>query len=451
MEKTTLIRISNPGTVREDDIVTEGYNVVLLFPLEGFIYMLNPSDIEGKTSSLSEVHVSRVNECYQKAIEVLKGNTTEFGFKASSERYNSIWGRDGSITCLGAVLTGDNNLIDTSKKTLTTLRDFQTPLGQIPNVFFLDSRKINFYATDATAWWVIAVESLWRRTKDREFLSSFWPSVEKAITWLRYQVIDTSGLINSPPGGDWMDSSVQRWGKVLYNNILYYRALLCANELAKETGKGKFMETEEIKLRINLVFWPTGPVKDEWFPGWYMTFYEEVIDMDREHYLNYLSFESYDGKCDVAANCMAIIWDVADKEKRERILEYMTRQHLSRPFPIRVLDPPFLESDRSWNAKMDLYRPVHWQSRPYCYHNAAIWPWVGGLYVEAMVKAGEQAVAEKELESLAQANSTGPDGKWEFNEWLHGRTGRPMGAALQSWNAACYIIAYKAVTEGILS
>ena len=46
---------------------------------------------------------------YQKALEILKGNVAPLGFKASRDRYNSIWGRDTSITCLGAVLTGMRN------------------------------------------------------------------------------------------------------------------------------------------------------------------------------------------------------------------------------------------------------------------------------------------------------------------------------------------------------
>jgi glycogen debranching enzyme len=28
---------------------------------------------------------------------------------------------------------------------------------------------------------------------------------------------------------------------------------------------------------------------------------------------------------------------------------------------------------------------------------------------------------------------------WEFNEWHHGVTGRPMGKAYQAWSAASYI------------
>jgi hypothetical protein len=35
--------------------------------------------------------------------------------------------------------------------------------------------------------------------------------------------------------------------------------------------------------------------------------------------------------------------------------------------------------------------------------------------------------------------------EWEFNEWFHGLSGRPMGFAGQSWSAAMYLFACDAV------
>lgn len=391
-----------------------------------------------------------VDECYQQALQVLKGNSTEFGFKASRERYNAIWGRDSSITCLGACLTGNEQLMETCQKTLATLQSLQTPLGQIPNVFHLDTKKTNFYATDATLWWVIALAGLWRQTGDKGLLVSSWSGVKKAITWLQYQVIDTSQLINSPPAADWMDSSIQRWGKVLYSNVLYYQALKAANELAGVVGESNFDDPDAIKHGTNLLFWPEEPVADEWLTGWFTQFYEEVIDKDREHYLTYLSFEGYGGRCDTLANCLSILWEIAGEDRKRRILAYIAGRRLSQPYPIRVLDPPIFQPDLTWNPRIDIYRPQHWQNLPFCYHNAGIWPWVGGFYIATLVKAGEYDLAEKELKNLAVANWVGRDNEWEFNEWLHGKSGKPMGAAFQAWSASGYIIAYKAVTQRIL-
>ena len=36
----------------------------------------------------------------------------------------------------------------------------------------------------------------------------------------------------------------------------------------------------------------------------------------------------------------------------------------------------------------------------------------------------------------------GIEGPWEFTEWAHGQTGRPMGKAYQAWSAASYVAAY---------
>lgn len=39
------------------------------------------------------------------------------------------------------------------------------------------------------------------------------------------------------------------------------------------------------------------------------------------------------------------------------------------------------------------------------------------------------AVAEYQLGKLAQMNKAGKKDEWEFNEWFHGQSGRPMGYA----------------------
>lgn len=133
-----------------------------------------------------------VNDCYLKAVEILRINSTDFGFIASKGRANCIWNRDGSVVCLGAMLTGDSELVATAKRTLITLKERQTSLGQLPNVVYLDSARVNYYAVDATAWWIIAVDCVWRMTRDAKFLASFQTAVEKAIVWLQYQTIDPS-------------------------------------------------------------------------------------------------------------------------------------------------------------------------------------------------------------------------------------------------------------------
>jgi glycogen debranching enzyme len=48
-------------------------------------------------------------------------------------------------------------------------------------------------------------------------------------------------------------------------------------------------------------------------------------------------------------------------------------------------------------------------------------------------------IAMRELVNLAKLCSQGASYPWEFNEWHHGVTGRPMGKAFQAWSAAGFI------------
>lgn len=59
-----------------------------------------------------------------------------------------------------------------------------------------------------------------------------------------------------------------------------------------------------------------------------------------------------------------------------------------------------------------------------------------------------RAHAERQLDKLTAMVRQGREREWEFNEWFHGRAGRPMGFAGQSWSAAMYLVAHDAVTQG---
>ena len=406
-----------------------------------------------------------IDQCYLKAIGVLKKNSTKFGFKASVKKYNQVWARDGAITVLGANLIEDKELLKTSRLTLETLKNHQTSMGQIPNNFALDKKRSTYYATDANPWWIIGVENYFTKTKDsdspaaRKFLDEFWPSVKKAIQWLKYQIKDQSCLLDTPETSDWMDTSIGRRGKVFYTNCLYWKAIESFNKLAKILGENKFnltlykniktQDLNELKQRINLLFWPAEKGK-EFLTTYHKEFFEESIYPWREHYTNYLAKEFYEDRCDVFANILAILFGITNKNKQEKILNYFFQKRVSDPYPVKVLNPPIFYPDPTWNPKIDLYVKPEAQNIPFHFHNAAIWPYIGGFYILMLVKCGENKKAQEELEKLAKANKIGKEIDWEFNEWLHGKSGKPQGAVLQAWSAAGYIIAYKAVKEGKL-
>lgn len=85
---------------------------------------------------------------------------------------------------------------------------------------------------------------------------------------------------------------------------------------------------------------------------------------------------------------------------------------------------------------------------PHHYHNGGAWPFIGGIYVMALVKAGRMDKARRELDKLTEMARLGRSGEWEFNEWFHGTSGKPMGYGGQSWSCAMYIAAHTAVSQG---
>ncbi|MDX1617068.1 MAG: hypothetical protein R3300_22375, partial [Candidatus Promineifilaceae bacterium] len=70
-----------------------------------------------------------------------------------------------------------------------------------------------------------------------------------------------------------------------------------------------------------------------------------------------------------------------------------------------------------------------------------IWPFIGATWVRFVHKVGLHDLALTDLYKLAELNSLGVVNEWEFNEWAHGKTGRPMGKAYQAWSASEYILA----------
>ena len=63
----------------------------------------------------------------------------------------------------------------------------------------------------------------------------------------------------------------------------------------------------------------------------------------------------------------------------------------------------------------------------------------------ALSLLGKTETAGAELAKLAHVNSLDD---WRFTEWFHGQTLAPMGMAGQSWNAAAFLMARRALDEG---
>jgi glycogen debranching enzyme len=145
----------------------------------------------------------------------------------------------------------------------------------------------------------------------------------------------------------------------------------------------------------------------------------------------------------VIANLMAFLANVMDVDKAKKVFRFLWGTGVNEPFPVRNLYPVVSPGDPDWRS----YYTVNLLNLPDHYHNGGIWPWCGGHWVRFIQRLGLRDIAKQELLKLAELNHQGVTREWEFNEWCHGRTGRPMGKAYQAWSASEFLAAYHDVMD----
>ncbi len=382
-----------------------------------------------------------IEQCYEKSIALLIKNSTKEGFLAAtpgkrasnpSVHYNWIFGRDASVCSLGAIATGDKKLIKLSKATLTTLAQNQSKLGQIPNALSGKKKQTEYYfmaSVDGTLWWLIALIFYNEYSGDKKLMPRMRNKVKRAITWLLYQTGGETNLIEQAEASDWADL-MPRSGHVLYSNVLWYAVQELYN----------IKEASITRNGIESIFSPFLPLKNKKFLRdnfLYKRLREDIRTKIRpvDYLLSYIQAFSFGRHCDVFGNSLAILFNLTEKKQIDKIIKYIIDNGANKFYPVQVMFPPIEKNEEEWDEMMLRKN----RNRPYHYHNGGIWPFAGGFWVMALHKAGKAKLAKKELAKLAQANK---ENKWEFNEWLHGQTGEPLGMPGQSWNAGSFLLAY---------
>ncbi len=393
---------------------------------------------------------------YEKACTVLDRACSPLGLMASPEGYPHVWARDSAITALGAGLLPGHEVC--LRAALETLADQQTELGAIPNNVSVATGRLdhtNAGSVDSNLWFILSHYVQYCLFKDLDFLRASWPVLEKALLWLRYQDSNGCGLLEVHEAADWADLLANRFN-VLYDNVLWYAALRTVAILARALNANgtRYDEmADDVRHKIRIVLWVGPENEGEWQPTcpghveWKHTLSQIApVIVKRPFFLPYIAFRDFGDYCDVFGNLLAIVFGVANAAQTERILDYVHQVGAADPFPVRVLHPVIHPGSKDWR---EYYRNNN-LNLPDQYHNGGIWPFVGGFYVAALVKAERMAEAQAQLVRLAEANRQGVKGEWEFNEWCHGQTGRPMGFPHQAWSAGMYVYAYRCVQDGWL-
>ncbi len=388
----------------------------------------------------------------KKAQAILKSECSPIGLMASPEGYPHVWARDSVITSLGALLTPGHEFC--LRRSLETLAGQQSELGAIPNNVSVTTGRLdhtNAGSVDSNLWFILGHAFQYRATDDLAFLHRQWPALEQALLWLRYQDSNGCGLLEVHEAADWADLLANRYN-ILYDNVLWFAVLRAMVEMAGAIGQEGDRYAgmaDDVRHKLRIVLW-IGPEKeDEWSdscPGhieWQHTLSQvDPVLVKRPFFLPYVAFRDFGDYCDVFGNLLAILFDVANPAQEKRILDYLRQVGITEPYPVRVLHPVIYPGSKDWR---EYYRNNN-LNLPEQYHNGGIWPFVGGFYIAALVKAGQVEEAGRQLQKLAEVNRLGVDEEWEFNEWCHGRTGQPMGYPHQAWSAGMYLFAYRCVS-----
>jgi glycogen debranching enzyme len=400
-------------------------------------------------------HLTRT--ALSRAQDVLQQCISPIGIKASAleSGYPQVWARDSMITMLGAVQLPGPEVQAAVKQCLVTLQEHQTDQGAIPSNVGVNGGCLDFRAyIDGNLWYIIGHHTYWRGYGDREFLATSWPRIERTFNWLYAQDVYQSNLIAMQEGSDWMDQ-MSIHGLGLCVNVLFYRALICASELAAELGHTDAATRYQAKAglvydALQKHFWVDMAELPHGLTGRFELEENDIvwgrkvsIIRERPYFLPYLGFRDLGHWFDTLGNLLAVLYGVATTEQAEQILRYIQQVGNDSPYPARAIYPAIYPGDPDWR---DYYLNRN-LNVPNQYHNGGIWPFVGGFYVAALVKHGDLKEATAALEQLAEANRQGKQGEWEFNEWLHGVTGRPMGQELQGWSAGMYVYAHHCVQE----
>jgi len=398
---------------------------------------------------------------YEKALVALRKNITPAGFSACSMQdnavtgtyinYRSVWARDGCFTIVQTIEMDEPDLRAAQLQTLRTLLDAITPNGQVPGNVRLDDLMPEYAGVggiasiDSGLWLIIAVYQYVTHTGDLALLTEYSARLQRIMDWLSAHDSNNDGLIEVPEASDWTDLFGRSY-HVLYDEVLWYRAHVCFGRLLEyqqdyERAADYLRWSQHIAGRIKASFWPTTLPQS----GAPKTFADRQASLgDAQYLLAEITPFGFNWRCDVLGNLQAFLNNVIDVERARVAFRFMWGVGVNNPFPVVNLYPAVQSGDPDWRP----YYTVNMLNLPHHYHNGGIWPFIGGLWVRFIHRLGLHDIACNELLKLARVNRLGKTSEWEFNEWVHGDTGRPMGKAYQAWSAAAYLRACQELSLG---
>ncbi|HET8913703.1 MAG TPA: glycoside hydrolase 100 family protein [Ktedonobacteraceae bacterium] len=394
-------------------------------------------------------------QAYQRSLEMLRRCLSPAGFLASpddNDKYARIWTRDGMITGLAALASGEADLVVGMHRTLLTLGQYQGPHGEIPSNVSVDGKQVSYGKlvgrVDALFWYVIGVCAYCRLTNDSRFKKAVRPNVERALFLAGCWEFNNRGFLYTPLSGNWADEYIQQ-GYVLSDQLLYQLALYGAGTLfAKDEWLAKAVSLKQL-LALN--YWPKAILQHDpliYHPHAYQATVEQMQE-SIVHWLPAFSPAGYHHYFDGLAHALALLDDLGDGEQRQRSEAYVQALESEVGNPLLPAFWPVIQlGTPEWHMLElnHLYGEI--KNQPYMYHNGGLWPVLSGLYAVGLARHRMQHRAEHLLHAINEANALGSAGEqWEFAEYHHTLTYQPLGTKYMAWSAAAGILAHQALRK----
>jgi GH15 family glucan-1,4-alpha-glucosidase len=265
---------------------------------------------------------------------------------------------------------------------------------------------------DGNALLVIAALNYVKLSNDHNFGKTHWYGLKQAVAWLERHALEEDGLLHQAAFTDWADS-VARTGRILYSNVLYWKAMVelaAAAPFIGTPGDAGYFQRKVYQLTaaINEHFWRPNL-------GYFVT--SQVFD-----------------NLSSSGNLLTISWGLTTPEQAHQILNKMNEFDMANPVPTQVVHRAY--PSRFIALENRLAGIAH-------YHTHAAWLWLGSWHVIALTRMERLVEAEELLYRISKVivrdevvhEVYGPDSHYLSTFWY-------TSEAPLTWSAGMFVHAY---------